>query len=101
MTVEPVKWVGRCDRCDEPAPEERDNYDAAQRDVDECPCLSDCPAPTDAEILAYHKAEIEPLLFSGIPADVQDWYRRRYVTDVRANPVALRQIVAYTRGEIP
>jgi hypothetical protein len=38
MAVEAVKWLGRCDLCGEAAPEERDNFDEAQRDADECPC---------------------------------------------------------------
>lgn len=38
MPVEPVKWIGRCDRCGEVSPEERDSYAAAQEDADECPC---------------------------------------------------------------
>lgn len=47
MAVEPVKWIGRCDRCGELAPGERDNYDEAQHDVDECPCLSDSAQEDD------------------------------------------------------
>lgn len=38
MAVEAVKWIGRCDLCGEPGPEERDNPEEAQRDIDECPC---------------------------------------------------------------
>jgi hypothetical protein len=38
MAVEAVKWLGRCDLCGEPAPEERDSYDEARQDADECPC---------------------------------------------------------------
>lgn len=38
MTVRPVAWQGWCDLCDEPAPEQRDSEEQAQRDVDECPC---------------------------------------------------------------
>jgi len=41
MAVEPVQWIGRCDRCGEPAPETRDSAEEAQRDIDECPCLSE------------------------------------------------------------
>jgi hypothetical protein len=41
MSVECVKWLGRCDRCGEAAPEERDSFEAAQQDADECPCLDE------------------------------------------------------------
>lgn len=54
-----------------------------------------CPVPTEAQILAYHAAEIEPRLFLGVTDDVQAWYRRQYVQGVRNNPEAMRQLAAW------
>lgn len=38
MPVIPTKFLGICDDCQEPSPEERDSAEAAQKDIDECPC---------------------------------------------------------------
>jgi hypothetical protein len=37
MAVQAVKWLGTCDRCGEPSPEERDSREEAERDALECP----------------------------------------------------------------
>lgn len=39
--VEPVRWRGTCGRCGEPASEDRDSPEQAQRDIDECPCRAE------------------------------------------------------------
>ncbi len=54
-----------------------------------------CPAPTEQQILTYHKAEIEPRLFLGLTGDVRDLHRRKFVEGVRANPAAMRQLAEW------
>lgn len=41
MSVLPVKWLGICDRCGDPSPEERASEAEAQQDIDDCPCRYD------------------------------------------------------------
>lgn len=38
MSVECVKWRGTCDVCGESSPEDRDSFEEAQADADDCPC---------------------------------------------------------------
>lgn len=38
MSAQVSKWIGYCDACGAPSPEERETEDEALADADECPC---------------------------------------------------------------
>lgn len=57
-----------------------------------------CDEVTDGQIGAYWDQRIGPdLRASGVPVDALKSMRSRYVSDVRANPEALRQLAEEVR----